>query len=152
MHIQVRGYRATVTLDPKTVTRYLHIYRRTQHNWLRRSLTPRQRQLGGDGWIVEIDESCFVKKRIYGRGSASGVNEHKWVFGMVERSRDGVRGKCLLFHVPNRRRETLITLIERHIIRGLSLVSSLYKRNVNLTSTWLEVGNNAQQTWSQVVE
>ena len=46
------------------------------------------RMIGGPGCTVEMDESCFVRKRKHHRGGAPGVRDGRWVFGMIER-RDG---------------------------------------------------------------
>lgn len=77
--------------------------------------------LGGEGWIVEIDESCICKKRKYGRGDG-GVSgrrrDQRWAFGLVERSRDGVKGRCLVFHVPDRTRPTLFEIINHYVLPG----------------------------------
>ena len=77
-----------------------------------------------------MDESCFSKKRKYNRGSG-GPQPHRWVFGIVERADNGVAGRCLLWLVPNRRRETLLPLIERHIHRE----SKIYSDDYNVYST-----------------
>ena len=85
----------------------------------------RQTVLGGPGRVVEFDESCFTKKKKYGRGSG-GPQDHRWVFGMVERDHNGVKGRCLLFLVDNRQRETLWPIIHNHIHPDTRIISDNY--------------------------
>lgn len=77
--------------------------------------------LGGPGKIVEIDESCFSKKRKFHRGRG-GRRIHRWVFGMVERGSNRFR----LWLVPNRRRETLLPIIRDNIAPGTIIISDHY--------------------------
>lgn len=66
--------------------------------------------LGEDanGSIVEIDESYFGKSRKYNKGK---VTQHIWVFGVV----DSETGKLLLKCVPNRKKETLVPIMQKHV-------------------------------------
>ena len=74
----------------------------------------------GFGKTVEIDESKFGAKRKYKRGR---VPEGPWVFGVVERGSQ----KVLLFHVPDRSRESLVhRLITTHIQRGTVIYSDQF--------------------------
>ena len=73
-------------------------------------------QLGGTGRIVEIDESKFGVRQKYHHGRAS---HGPWVFGMIERHSKRV----LLFRIPNRKRETLLPIIEQHILPGTTIYS-----------------------------
>ena len=82
------------------------------------NLTPAQRAIGGYGWIIEIDESCVSKKKKYGRGTG-GPREDRWIFGMIERSKDGTRGRFLLFPVRNRTRGELFRIINRYVRPGI---------------------------------
>ena len=59
---------------------------------------------------MEIDKSKFGDKKKYKEGR---VSEGLWVFSVVERGSQ----KVLLFHVPNRTRETLVhCLITTHTV------------------------------------
>ena len=75
-------------------------------------------QLGGDGCIVELDESALGRKRKYNRGYVRGSGI-KWIFGMV----DIQTGKCHIELVPDRSRVTLYPIIRRHIIRRTTIHS-----------------------------
>ena len=77
-------------------------------------------KLGGPGRYVEIDESCFTKKKKYNRGSG-GPRPDRWVFGMVERSVDGRIGRARFFPVEDRTRATLIPIIQANIHEGLCI-------------------------------
>lgn len=41
-------------------------------------------QLGGEGRVVQIDESCFAAKSKYNRGRHA-KQKNKWVFGITEK-------------------------------------------------------------------
>ena len=57
--------------------------------------------MGGEGTIVELDESLFGKKRKHGRG---GSTVQVWVLGLIERQ----SGRILTVPVPDRKRATLL--------------------------------------------
>lgn len=96
-----------------TAIEYLKIFRKclgyAMSDWLE------QGKLGTHG-IVELDESVFKKKPKYHRGRSG---EQKWVFGMVERQ----TGRCVLKVVPNRRRETLLPIINTYIQSNSTIYS-----------------------------
>src|SRR6056300_215572 len=68
--------------------------------------------IGGEGVIVQIDESKFGKRK-YNRGHR--VNG-TWVFGGVEKNA-GAWGnnKFFAIAVPDRTRETLVPIIQRYL-------------------------------------
>ena len=74
-------------------------------------------QFGGVGCIVEIDECMLKGKRKYNRGRM--VAPGQWVFGAWDRR----TGRGMVWLVPNRRRETLLPLIKRHIRPGTIIYS-----------------------------
>lgn len=87
-----------------------------------------QEPIGGDGIIVEIDESV-ISRRKYNRGSRVPA---KWIFGGIER---GENGRAFAFRVENRSAAILIPLIEAHIRPGTIIVSDewpVYHRLKNL--------------------
>ena len=82
--------------------------------------------MGGPGKVVEIDESCFTKKRKHNRGSG-GERPDRWVFGMIERrGADGVRGRARVWLVPDRTRYSLIPLIRLNIHPETKIISDNY--------------------------
>lgn len=114
---------AVINVKYKSKEKWLRYYRVAIQRWLHavhdRSL------LGGPGRVVEFDESCFTKKKKYNRGSG-GPRQDRWVFGMVERSHNGVRGRCRVWLVPNRLRQTLLPLIENNIHPATKIISDNY--------------------------
>ncbi|KAG0440321.1 hypothetical protein DMUE_1829 [Dictyocoela muelleri] len=64
-------------------------------------------RLGGNGVICQIDESMFHYKQKYHRGRIS--QENRWVFGIVDTAFKPA--KYFVKVVPNRRKETLIAII-----------------------------------------
>ena len=69
----------------------------------------------GSSIIVEIDESKYFHRK-YHRGQ---WREGHRIFGAIERH----TGSCCLAEVPNRRKETLIPIIQRWILPGTRIVS-----------------------------
>lgn len=59
--------------------------------------------------VVEIDESYFGRKRKYNRGRFA--QPRIWVFGCVDRT----SGMLLLKCVPNRKKETLLPILQTHV-------------------------------------
>ena len=67
---------------------------------------------------VEVDESLFGRKCKYNRGNpAKGVQI--WIFGLVERASN----RIILYPVENRKRETLLRVIQRHVAPGSTIFS-----------------------------
>lgn len=73
-------------------------------------------RIGGPGHIVEIDESKFGHKQKYHRGR---FGEGPWVFGAIDRATKA----AIVFRVPNRKRETLLPIMQRHILPGTTIHS-----------------------------
>ncbi len=76
--------------------------------------------IGGEGVVVEIDESKFGKRK-YNKGHRV---EGAWVFGGVELTPDR---KCFAVVVPDRKRETLLPIIKAHIKPGSIIRSDFWK-------------------------
>lgn len=78
-------------------------------------------KIGGPGKIVEIDEMKFGRRK-YERGR---VVEGKWIFGVIQ-----VDSKELRLEIcPNNKRdtETLLELIQKHILPGTTIFSDSWK-------------------------
>ena len=75
--------------------------------------------LGGPGVVVQIDESLFRHKPKYHRGYAT--RNEVWVFGLCDTSVSPAQG--LMCIVPDRRAQTLLPIIQRHVRTG-SIVHS----------------------------
>lgn len=76
-------------------------------------------KLGGEGKIVEIDESKFGKRK-YHRGHRV---EGQWVFGGYERE----TGKVFMIPVEDRSAETLLPIITEWILPGTTIISDCWK-------------------------
>ena len=81
-------------------------------------------KIGGEGKIVQIDESKFGKRK-YHRGHHV---EGQWVFGGIEND----TRKCFLIAVERRNEETLLPIIQRWIEPGTIIVSDCWKAYCNL--------------------
>ena len=113
-----------VDTNRKWKRKYFRYYRIAIRKWLHE--VQRGTKLGGPGMTVEIDESCFTKKRKYNRGSG-GPKPERWVFGIVERRHeDGTRGRVRLWLVEDRTRSVLIPIINNNIHRATKIISDNY--------------------------
>ena len=107
----------------KTRQKWFRYYRVAIQRWLNDEEDPEP--LGGPGITVEIDETCCTKKRKYNRGSG-GPRDDRWVFGIVERRNNGVRGRARAWLVPDRTRYSLIPLIRTNIHPESKIISDNY--------------------------
>lgn len=76
-------------------------------------------KIGDKGTIVEIDETVLVRRK-YNRGK--NVSE-QWIFGGVERG----SGKCFLVPVEHRNADTLLPIIQKHILPNTTIMLDLGK-------------------------
>lgn len=75
--------------------------------------------IGGEGEIVEIDESKFGKRK-YNRGKHV---DGKWVFGGLQRGSN----KCFMKVVPNRSKEVLLEIIRDNVLPGTTIISDCWR-------------------------
>ena len=75
--------------------------------------------LGGQGVVVQIDESLFRHKPKHHRGRAT-TNE-VWVFGLCDTSQSPALGVMCI--VPDRTAQTLLPIIRRHVRSGTEVHS-----------------------------
>lgn len=75
--------------------------------------------IGGEGKIVEIDESKFGRRK-YNRGHHI---EGQWVFGGVERG----SGESFLVPVERRDEATLFPIIQKYILPGTTIMSDCWR-------------------------
>lgn len=75
--------------------------------------------IGGKGLTVEIDESCFSRRK-YNRGR---TYPQQWVFGGICRETK----ECFLYTVPDRTRATLEECIKTSIRPGSIIISDMWK-------------------------
>ena len=80
----------------------------------------RYSQIGGEGIVVEIDESKFGKRKFHKGKHVDGV----WVFGGIER---GNKENCFFVVVEDRSSATLLPIIEQYIKKGLIIISDCWK-------------------------
>jgi hypothetical protein len=74
--------------------------------------------IGGEGKVMEIDESKFGKRMNHWGHYVKG----QWVFGGVERG----TGRTFLVAVHDRSAETLIRLIKQWILSGTTIISDCW--------------------------
>ena len=83
------------------------------------TLLENSEKLGGNGKVVQIDESKFGKRK-YHRGHHV---EGQWVFGGIEED----SRKCFLVAVEKRDEQTLLPIIKKWIEPGTIIVSDCWK-------------------------
>lgn len=76
-------------------------------------------EIGGEGRIVEIDESKFGRRKYHRRHKVEG----RWVFTGYKRE----TGKCFLVLVESRNSETLCRIIQDWINPGTTIISDCWK-------------------------
>lgn len=76
-------------------------------------------KIGGEGVVVEIDESKFGKRK-YHKGRHV---EGQWVFGGIERDSK----KCFFSTVEDRSKNTLLQIIKDNIKPGTTVISDYWK-------------------------
>jgi len=84
-----------------------------------KSLTKKQKQIGGEGLTVEIDETLIAKRK----SDVGRVLFHQWVFGGVCRE----TGEVFVVKVPDRKAKTLIPLITKYIRPGTIIMSDMWR-------------------------
>ena len=82
-------------------------------------------RIGGSGHIVEIDESCFGKRK-YNRGRM--IQEQQWVFGSIDRE----YRECFMVSVDRRDAQTLLPIINQFILPGTTILSDEWRAYTSL--------------------
>jgi ISXO2-like transposase domain len=97
----------TTGFSKPTVTKFLEYFRQV----VSCALDPDDMIIGGEGVVVEIDESKFGKRKYHRGHHVEGV----WVVGGVERTNE----RLMFAEVVERRdTQTLIDVISRHVVEG----------------------------------
>lgn len=124
-------------LSSKTVSLWLKKFRDLIKRDLIYNLTPEEFKIGGEGIIVEIDESKFGKRK-YNQGHAV---EGVWVVGGIERLPHGGENannnhnnnnqnnipKAFAISVPNRDAATLLDVILNNVNRGSCIITDCWR-------------------------
>ena len=93
----------------------------------------RARQIGGPGIIVQIDESKFGKRKYHKGKRVEGC----WVFGGVEHiyhenMKKWCAGRCFATVVPDRKRDTLLPILFKHVKAGSKIHSDAWKAYIGM--------------------
>ena len=79
----------------------------------------KSRQIGGFGYIVEIDESKFVKRK-YHKGKPRKCKD--WILGGICRE----TGECFMRIVKNRNKDTLLKYIQMYVKPGTVIITDCW--------------------------
>ena len=77
-------------------------------------LLNRNEQIGGEGHVVEVDESHLRTRKYYRDRLSFGEREQVWVVGGIDRTTK----QSLVVHVENRNAETLLPILHQYILPG----------------------------------
>lgn len=139
--------------SPETVQINTGLSDKTARSWRRhvqclvmldvQNMPEEDMMLGGPNWmgdnpehsIIEIDESKFAKRK-YALGH---MVEGAWVVGLIERSRDGYKGKFVVERVDDRSAPTLEALILKYVRPGSCLYSDKWKGYRTITLADMDI-------------
>ena len=76
-------------------------------------------KIGGEGHIVEIDESMFTRRKNH----AGRIFPQQWIFGGL----CGDTGECFLVKVPDRSAETLVAAIKSNVASGSTIYTDCWR-------------------------
>lgn len=104
-----------LSMSAETVTNWKNYLREVCAD----SLLKNPIKIGGYGMTVEIDESCFTRRK----HNVGRIYPNQWVFGGICRETK----KSFLYSVPNKNKDTLIACIKECILPGSVIISDLWK-------------------------
>lgn len=120
-------YAFTCKIDPTIATDFcgngsatINDYYKMIRKGLADGLTEEQLLIGGEGIVVEIDESKFTKRK-YNRGRRRVLND--WVLGGIERTEEG---KVFLVPVATRDAATLKQVITTYVRPGSIIITDCW--------------------------
>ena len=109
--------------SPNTVTGFFKHFRDLVASTLRES----DQQIGGDQIEVQIDETKLGKRKYHRGHRVEGV----WILAGVEKTS---QRKMFLARVEDRKADTLLEIIQRHVAPGSRVVTDLFKSYSQLSS------------------
>lgn len=109
----------------KTITRKMKELRQLVSD----SLDFTDMQIGGEGVVVEIDESKLGKNKYHKGHEVKGA----WVLGGVERTDER---KLFIVEVPDRKEATLLAIIKTHVLPGSIIITDCFKSYFNLNKLY----------------
>ncbi|KAH7831715.1 putative Uncharacterized transposase-like protein [Monocercomonoides exilis] len=85
--------------------------------------------IGGENTIVEIDEAILNRSK-YHKGR---WKKQIWLFGAVQRTQDGKQGSFFVIRVTNRKKDTLLPIIQANILPGTMIHSDEWRAYSSLS-------------------
>ena len=105
-----------------TVANYLQLFRQLVSSGIKET----EGQIGGEGIVVEIDESKFY----HSHSTSESNTENGWVFGGVERT---MERKVFIVRVPDRTANTLLEILYQNVRPGSRIISDCWSSYANIT-------------------
>jgi len=113
--------------SPNTITDYMKFYRELVID----TLKDYEDKIGGEGIIVEIDESKFGRRK-YHRGR---VIDGVWIIGGIERTE---QKWCFLIKVQKRDEETIKDILDKYVEKGSIVHTDCWKGYLNIDELGFE--------------
>lgn len=104
-----------------TVSDYMKFYR----EMIVDTLKEHEQKIGGEGIVVEVDESKFGRRK-YHRGR---VIDGVWIIGGIERTKEK---RCFLLKVEKRDEKTIKDILEKYIKKGSIVYTDCWKGYLNI--------------------
>jgi transposase-like protein len=107
--------------SPNTVSDYMRFFRELVVD----TLEDQSQKIGGEGIIVEVDESKFGRRKYHRGRRVNGV----WVIGGIEKTE---RKRCFLVKVERRDENTIKRILETYVKKGSIVRTDCWKGYLNI--------------------
>ena len=121
--VPMNGIEVMTGQSPNTVCQFLKHFR----TLVASQLHEEECKIGGEGIVVELDESKFGKRKHHRGHQVEGV----WIFGGVERTAER---RLFLVPVESRDSTTLLNVIASHLLPGSIILTDMWRGYAGLAA------------------